>query len=225
MQNVGVFPGSPGHVCLSLVAILVGILAMPGAEGTGTRYAWSAAHEGAAFADTSLQASAPPVSTRSVAQRTSEPGRLDVIEQPGRRGVTEQPSRSAPEPESVPPTPPRGPLRPVLVEALLNRQVTVPLVLDTGATYTMLTVQTAKDLGITGLERLPKKLFLTASGKLFAPVTTLKSIRVGPAEAQDVEVAIDTEGHLPMGLLGMTFLRHFKVTVDQEQAQVKFERR
>jgi predicted aspartyl protease len=89
----------------------------------------------------------------------------------------------------------------------------------------MLTMQTAKDLGITGLERLPKKLFLTASGKLFVPVTTLKSIRVGPAEAQDVEVAIDTEGHLPMGLLGMTFLRHFKVTVDQEQAQVKFERR
>src|SRR6266581_3826306 len=92
MQNVGVSPYSPGHMWLSLVALLVSILTMPGTEGTGTRYAWSAAHEGAAFADTSLQASAPPVSTRSVAQRTSEPGRLDVIEQPGRQGVTEQPS-------------------------------------------------------------------------------------------------------------------------------------
>jgi hypothetical protein len=40
-----------------------------------------------------------------------------------------------------------------------------------------------------------------------------------------VAVAIDAEGHLPLGLLGMTFLRHFKVTVDQAQDQVKFERR
>jgi hypothetical protein len=40
-----------------------------------------------------------------------------------------------------------------------------------------------------------------------------------------VAVAIDAEGHLPLGLLGMTFMRHFKVTVDQAQGQVKFERR
>jgi hypothetical protein len=57
------------------------------------------------------------------------------------------------------------------------------------------------------------------------PITTLKSIRVGTVEAQNVAVAIDAEGHLPLGLLGMTFMRHFKVTVDQAQGQVTFERR
>jgi clan AA aspartic protease (TIGR02281 family) len=103
--------------------------------------------------------------------------------------------------------------------------VSVPLMLDTGATYTMLTRQTAQDLGITSLERLPKQSFLTPGGKILSPVTTLKSIQVGTAEARDVVVAIDAEGHLPLGLLGMTFMRHFKVTVDQAQGQVKFERR
>jgi clan AA aspartic protease (TIGR02281 family) len=108
---------------------------------------------------------------------------------------------------------------------LLNRQVSVPLMLDTGATYTVLTRQTASDLGITSLARLPTHSFLTPGGPISSPVTTLKSIRVGTVEAQNVAVAIDADGHLPLGLLGMTFMRYFKVTVDQAQGQVKFERR
>jgi clan AA aspartic protease (TIGR02281 family) len=96
---------------------------------------------------------------------------------------------------------------------------------DTGATYTVVTRQTAQDLGIIALERLPKYSFLTPGGPIQSPVTTLKSIRVGTVEAQNVTVAIDAEGHLPLGLLGMNFMRHFKVTVDQAQGQVKFEQR
>jgi clan AA aspartic protease (TIGR02281 family) len=121
--------------------------------------------------------------------------------------------------------PPGERLRPIIVEALLNRQVAAPLMLDTGATYTVLTRKTAHDLGITRLERLPKHSFLTPGGPILSPTTTVKSIRVGTAEAHNVAVAIDAEGHLPLGLLGMTFMRHFKVTVDQAQGQVKFERR
>jgi len=108
---------------------------------------------------------------------------------------------------------------------MLNRAVSVPLMLDTGASYTVLTRQTALDLGMSGLERLPKQRFLTPGGPIQAPVTILKSIRVGTVEVQDVAVAIDIAGHLDIGLLGMTFLRHFKVTVDQAQGQVKCERR
>jgi clan AA aspartic protease (TIGR02281 family) len=156
-----------------------------------------------------------------------QPGRLGVTERPGRRGVTDQDSRSGVDfgQGTREPMPPGGRLRPIVVEALLNRQVSAPLMLDTGASYTVLTKQTAHDLGFTGLERLPKHSFLTPGGPIQSPVTTLKSIRVGTVEAQNVAVAIDAEGHLPLGLLGMTFMRHFKVTVDQAQGQVKFERR
>jgi clan AA aspartic protease (TIGR02281 family) len=97
--------------------------------------------------------------------------------------------------------------------------------LDTGTSYPVLTKQTAHDLGITNLARLPNHSFLTPGGPILSPATTLKSIRVGTAEAQNVAVAIDAEGHLPLGLLGMTFMHHFKVTVDQAQDQIRFERR
>ena len=92
-----------------------------------------------------------------------------------------------------------GRLRPIVVEALLNRQVSAPLMLDTGAMYTVLT----------------KHSFLTPGGPIQSPVTTLKSTRMGTAETQDAAAAVDAEGHLPMGFPGMTCMRHFKVTVYQ----------
>jgi clan AA aspartic protease (TIGR02281 family) len=112
----------------------------------------------------------------------------------------------------------------VVVEAVLNQRLTVPMVLDTGADLTVLTKEAAKDLWIPALDRLPKLPFKTAGGMVNLPITTLQSLRVGTAEVRDVTIAIDVDGHLPMGLLGMTFLRYFKVTVDQQRGQVTFER-
>ena len=168
----------------------------------------------------------------SLAQSQAQPAStphltLRVTEQPGRPGVTEQRRSSDPEPgaENHHALPPGERARPIIVEALVNQYVAVPLLLDTGATYTILTKQTAQKLGITALERLPTRRFLTANGSVLYPVTTVQSVRVGTAEARAVEVAIDVEGHLPLGLLGMSFLRHFKVTMDHAQHQVTFERR
>lgn len=112
----------------------------------------------------------------------------------------------------------------IMVEALLNRTLTVPLILDTGADLTVLTKQVAADMRMLGLERLPKLQFSTPGGMVNFPITTLRSLRVGTAEVRDVNVAIDVDGHLPVGLLGMSFLHHFRVTVDQQRGQVKFER-
>jgi clan AA aspartic protease (TIGR02281 family) len=112
----------------------------------------------------------------------------------------------------------------IVVDAVLNQRLTVPMVLDTGADLTVLTKEAAKDLWIRALDRLPKLPFKTAGGTINFPITTLQSLRVGTAEVRDVSIAIDVDGHLPMGLLGMTFLRHFKVTVDQQRGQVTFER-
>lgn len=217
-KSMGAYPSSAVLVWLFLVAILVGNLAMTSAAGADTRYDWRGTAGGDHRRNTPPQARASQVHQLREAQLAAA--------QPGRRGVTEQPGRPGADPDPVAstPMPPGGGLRPIIVEAMLNQQVSVPLVLDTGATYTVLTRQTAQSLGITGLERLPKRRFLTPGGPIQAPVATLKSIRVGTAEVLDVAVAIDIEGHLPMGLLGMTFMRHFKVTVDQVQGQARFER-
>lgn len=111
-----------------------------------------------------------------------------------------------------------------VVEAMVNRRLTIPLVLDTGADVTVLTKQVATDLRLHGLDRLPTLPFSTPGGLVHFPLITLQSLRVGTAEVRNVEAAIDIAGHLPMGLLGMTFMRHFKVTVDHQQRQVIFER-
>jgi clan AA aspartic protease (TIGR02281 family) len=228
MKRVSAYPSASILVHLFLVACLIAIISMhrsTGAETLCTRVE---------TCGTSHTANLPPhisvpkmYQPRNVLFGAVQPGRLGVTEQPGRPGVTDQDGRrgAAPDQGRREPMPPGGRLQPIIVEALLNRQVSVPLMLDTGASYTVLTRQTAQDLGITRLERLPKHSFLTPGGPIFSPVTTLKSIRVGSVEVQNVAVAIDAEGHLPLGLLGMTFMRHFKVTVDQAQGQVKFERR
>jgi len=117
-------------------------------------------------------------------------------------------------------TPPGG----VMVDAVLNRRLTVPLTLDTGAELTVLTKQAAEELGIPSLDQLPIRQFGTAGGMVNGPIASLRSLRVGTAEARDVIVGIDMDGRMPVGLLGKSFLRHFKVTVDQPQGQVTFER-
>jgi clan AA aspartic protease (TIGR02281 family) len=229
MKHASTYPSASILVWLFAVAILVSIVLMHSAAGADTLYVWIKTCGAIHSADMPQHTVVSELYQLSnVLFGAVQPGRLGVTEQPGRRGVTDQDKRPVgadPGPGTHEPVPPGGRLRPIIVEALLNRHVSVPLMLDTGASYTVLTKQTAHDLGITSLARLPKHSFLTPGGPILSPVTTLKSIRVGTAEAQNVAVAIDAEGHLPLGLLGMTFMRHFKVTVDQAQDQVRFERR
>jgi clan AA aspartic protease (TIGR02281 family) len=181
----------------------------------------------------------PPAIAGEMYRWVDEQGRVHLTDTPpkSRSALQEykvyQPSapNQAPEPSGPPmagpgrvkmtPTKPGGT---VIVDATLNRHLTVPMLLDTGADFTVLTKEVAGDLRLSALERLPKQEFKTAGGAVRFPIATLQSLRVGPAEARDVEVAIDIDGHMPMGLLGMTFLRHFKVTVDHQRGQVTLER-
>jgi clan AA aspartic protease (TIGR02281 family) len=167
-----------------------------------------------------------------------EQGRIQLSDTPPRsnKGLENlkvyKPSETSPQPE--PGAIPSGeggkakltPMKPdgvVVVEAVLNRRLTVPLMLDTGADLTVLTKQVAEALRIPSMDHLPKRQFGTAGGMVNFPITSLRSLRVGTAEARDVIVAIDIDGHMPVGLLGMTFLRRFKMTVDHQHGQVTFE--
>jgi clan AA aspartic protease (TIGR02281 family) len=228
MKYANAYPFLSIYVWLFLVAILVGVVLAHRSAGADTLHAWVETSGENHSADRPLEAYVPQLYQPSdILFGVVQPGRIGVTEQPGRRGAADQDGRPGADPgQSMrEPLVPDGRPRPIIVEALLNRQISVPLMLDTGATYTVLTRQTASDLGITSLARLPRHSFLTPGGPISSPVTTLKSVRVGMVEAQNVAVAIDAEGHLPLGLLGMTFMRHFRVTVDQAQGQVKFERR
>ena len=193
-----------------LAALLVGYVSLTPPAISGEMYRWVDEQGRVHLTDT------PPKSMRALQE-------LKVY-QPSAQGQAPEPSGlpvAEPGRVKMSPTKPGGT---VVVDAVLNRRLTVPMLLDTGADVTVLTKQVASDLRLSSLDRLPKREFTTAGGAVRLPIATLPSLRVGTAAARDVDVAIDIDGHMPVGLLGMTFLRHFKVTVDHQRGQVTFER-
>ena len=70
----------------------------------------------------------------------------------------------------------------VVVEVMLNKSVPAKLVVDTGATYTMISAATAKELSIDP-ERASRTMpFQTANGMIQAPLANLESVIIGGME-------------------------------------------
>jgi clan AA aspartic protease (TIGR02281 family) len=98
-------------------------------------------------------------------------------------------------------------------EVLLNGRVKRQFIVDTGASFGLIDWETARELGITIDENTPFIPSGTVSGVILSPLVTLKSVQVGNAELENVEVSIhDMPGG--GGLLGNSFLSRFKVVID-----------
>ena len=115
----------------------------------------------------------------------------------------------------------------VVIEALLNGKTPAKLVVDTGATYTMISAATAKELAIepNGSERrLPIQ---TANGMIQAPLTSLESINVGGMEMKNLTAVIHDA--LPnsqaAGLLGLNFLSNFRMDIDTQKGVLHLEKK
>jgi clan AA aspartic protease (TIGR02281 family) len=101
-----------------------------------------------------------------------------------------------------------------LAEVILNNRLKLYLVVDTGASFTLISRQVANDLGIVIDENTPSIPASTVSGSILTPLVTLNSIRVGKAEIEDVDVAVYTMPSGRDGLLGNSFLNKFRVVID-----------
>ncbi len=99
-------------------------------------------------------------------------------------------------------------------EVILNNKLTRHLVVDTGASFTLISRRVANDLGIVIDENTPSIPASTVSGLILTPLVTLSSIRVGKAEIEDVDVAVYNMPSGNDGLLGNSFLNKFKVVID-----------
>jgi clan AA aspartic protease (TIGR02281 family) len=110
-----------------------------------------------------------------------------------------------------------------LVHVVLNHERSAQLIVDTGASMTVLSTQVAIDLGILGTTDNELLTVNTAGGSVQVNMNYLSSIRIGTAQATNVAVALhdlpDIPDHIE-GLLGMSFLKHFIVTLDAEQARL-----
>jgi len=110
-----------------------------------------------------------------------------------------------------------------VVQVNLNNERTAHLIVDTGASMTVLSTAIAIDLGILGTTDNELLTVNTAGGSVQVNMNYLASLQVGTAQANHVAVAIHDLPDIPEqieGLLGMSFLKHFLVTLDAEHARL-----
>jgi clan AA aspartic protease (TIGR02281 family) len=115
----------------------------------------------------------------------------------------------------------------VVVEVMLNNSVPARLVVDTGATFTMISAATAKELSIDP-ERAPRTMpFQTANGVIQAPLTNLESVIVGGMEIKNLTAAIHdaVPSAQVAGLLGLNFLSNFRLDIDTEKGILHLEKK
>lgn len=103
-----------------------------------------------------------------------------------------------------------------LVPVILNQTIQAHMLLDTGATYTVVSRGLAASLGLYEASRATLS---TANGLISVPLARLQSIKVGAAEALDLTVAIQdvSVNSTVGGLLGLDFLSRFNTSIDSRK--------
>ncbi len=100
-----------------------------------------------------------------------------------------------------------------LTEVVLNGRAKHYFIVDTGASFTLISRQIANELGIPINDQTPFIRVTSVSDVILTPLVTLRSLQVGKAEVENVEALVYT---MPtyQGLLGNSFLNKFKVVID-----------
>jgi clan AA aspartic protease (TIGR02281 family) len=108
-----------------------------------------------------------------------------------------------------------------LVDARLGSQP-ARLLIDTGASLTMLTPDTLQRSGSGARATGRTGLFSTANGRVSAPIYRLDALSIGDWQVGDLDVGVLNPGDPGVdGLLGMNFLRHFQFFIDQNEALLR----
>jgi len=115
----------------------------------------------------------------------------------------------------------------VIVPATINEKAAGKFVVDTGASYTMISQATAKELEIDLEKKLPTIPFQTANGVIQAPLVTLSSIDVGGLQVKDLTAAVHDVFPDPgiSGLLGLNFLSQFRMDIDTQNGLLHLEKK
>ena len=110
-----------------------------------------------------------------------------------------------------------------IVDARPARGRSVRLLIDTGASLTILTPDVLEQRGIRYQNTGRSGVFNTANGPVRAPIYTLDSLSVGDWQVDHLEIGVlDLGGRSVIdGLLGMNFLSHFQFFIDQNEAVLR----
>lgn len=111
----------------------------------------------------------------------------------------------------------------LMLNATIDHQVSGTFIVDTGATYTSISQDMADQLK-GGLTHIGSVRITTANGQIKVPKVLIKSITINGLEAHNVEATIINMHHGSSfsGLLGLSFIRQFQLTIDPVQNQLVF---
>lgn len=106
-----------------------------------------------------------------------------------------------------------------MVPTVINRKFMATFLVDTGASYTVITPQTAEALGIDLTDDLPSVPVTTANGTVHAPLVTLKQVSLGGMQVHNVQAVVANLGDSPQlsGLLGMSFFQGMEIAFRQDK--------
>jgi clan AA aspartic protease (TIGR02281 family) len=109
----------------------------------------------------------------------------------------------------------------LLVDAILgSRQAR--LLIDTGASLTMLTPDALKRRGVAAHATGRTGIFNTANGRVSAPIYRLDTLSIGDWQVSNLDVGVlELDDPQFDGLLGMNFLGHFQFFIDQNEALLR----
>jgi clan AA aspartic protease (TIGR02281 family) len=101
--------------------------------------------------------------------------------------------------------------------------IEVDMILDTGAALTAISWSDLKVVGYDPAIIPERQEIITANGIIEVPKLRIERISVGDVQARDVEVICHDIPELAgiRGLLGLSFLKHFKTTVDYKEGYVE----
>lgn len=113
-----------------------------------------------------------------------------------------------------------------VVDAVVNGSSTVKLLIDTGASMTVIHPDVLTRAGINTARPSRITVFNTASGAVNASVHQLQSLAVGDQVVDGIEVGSIQSPRLGEvdGLLGMNFLSEFKFSINQENQVIVLSR-
>jgi clan AA aspartic protease (TIGR02281 family) len=111
----------------------------------------------------------------------------------------------------------------ILVDAVLNGNVRTRMVFDTGASLVVISEDLARRLGQSVPAGQKKVRLRTAGGDVEGWSTIIQKIELGDATGENVQAAVN--GHSNAfdgfdGLLGLSFLEEFKVTIDHRSGVI-----
>jgi clan AA aspartic protease (TIGR02281 family) len=94
---------------------------------------------------------------------------------------------------------------------MIDGKFMATFMVDTGASYTVITPKMAEKLGVVITPSTPRISLMTGNGVVSAPQVTLRNISVGPVRVPEVKAVVQQlgDGHdlLLSGLLGLNFFK------------------